>query len=207
MSSQRYTVEFFDLRVLMKRFALFSVLFLWMALVNGQQELSFDVSEWKRVEALDQSCQIFAPRVMNVRVDSTMTDIGEVMTVHHIIQQSTEESPNFMFRMSYTRYPRGIITLDSIGLIDDVLRTTVENSVLALGGELIYNADMKYKDLPGKIWKIKYGEGQYFMKSKAFIDTDKLYLVQVATLAEFAANRAVDHFFDSFKVTTPSVSN
>lgn len=191
----------------MRRFVLLLSFSFVVLLANGQFDLSFDVSQWKRIEALDKSCTIYAPLQMTVRVDSVDTEIGEIMTVQHLLQQSTEFTPNFMFNLTYTRYPQGVISLDSTAIIEDVLRTTFENSSLKLGGDLIYYSDIDYKDLPGKIWKIKYGDGQYMMKSKAFVDDDRLYLVQVASLAEFASNRAVDHFFDSFKVLDPQDRN
>ena len=166
----------------------------------AQADLKVDVSDWKLIKALDQSASVFAPRQMEVRIDSIETDIGQVLTVHHILKQSTEYSPNFLFALSYTIYPEGLIDTDSIAVVEDLLKTTVDNAVLMQNAELLYSSAKDYKDYKGMIWKTKYGEGAYVMKSEIYYANDHLYMLQVGSMANLPTGDAVDHFFSSFKI-------
>ena len=72
-----------------------------MHLIHWTSIGQVEVSEWKLVKALDQSATVYAPDIMEIRIDSMVTDIGEVFTVHHVLRQPTSFSPNFLFQMSY----------------------------------------------------------------------------------------------------------
>lgn len=168
--------------------------------VTAQPNQEMKISDWKLIKAIDGSATVFSPEPMEVRIDSIETDIGQVMTIHHILKQSTEFSPNFLFHLSYTVYPEGLIHQDSIGVIQDLLKTTVDNAVLMQNAELLYSADKFYKDHRGMIWKTRYADGAYVMKSEAYYADDHLFMLQVGSLAEIPTGEAVDHFFDSFKI-------
>jgi len=172
----------------------------------AQADLKVEVSDWKLTKAIDGSASVFAPRIMEVRIDSIETDIGEVITVHHILKQSTEYSPNFLFHLSYTIYPRGLIDPDSTAVVQDLLKTTVDNAVLMQNAELLYSSDKHYKDHHGVIWKTKYADGAYVMKSEAYFANDHLYMLQVGSLADVPTGEAVDHFFGSLKIDDFAVS-
>jgi len=164
------------------------------------------VSEWKMTKSLDKKAFIYAPMEMKVRVDSIDTDIGPVITVHHVLQQSTEYSPNFLFHFSYTMYPTGVINRDSSLIVEDLLNSTVDNSVLMQNGVLLYSAKKDFKDNPGRIWKTKYNDGSYVMKSEAYVSDDRLYIIQVGSIADTPTGEAVDHFLDSFRITSSGLN-
>lgn len=166
----------------------------------SQADLKVDVSDWKLIKALDGSASVFAPQTMETRIDSIETDIGQVVTIHHVLKQSSEYSPNFVFLLSYTIYPEGVIHQDSIAIIQDLLNTTIDNAVLMQNAELLYSSDKAYKDYPGMIWKTKYSDGAYVMKSEIYYANDHLYMLQVGSVANVPTGGAVDHFFDSFKI-------
>lgn len=168
--------------------------------VHAQNKV--DVSEWKKIRAIDKTAYIFAPLEMQVRIDSVTTDIGNVITVHHVLQQSTQFSPNFLFQFSYTLYPIGIVYRDSIDIAEDILSTTVENAVLMQNAELLYSAKKDFKDNPGRIWKTRYNDGAYVMKSEAYLADDRLYIIQVASVADTPTGDAVDHFLNSFRIVS-----
>jgi len=190
----------------MSSFNLLRTCFLTMVLLGqftlsyGQLDVKIDVSEWKLIKALDDGASVFAPQAMEVRIDSIETDIGQVLTVHHILKQSTAYSPNFLFHFSYTVYPDGLIPSDSILVIQDLLKTTVDNAVLMQNAELLYSSDKSYKDYKGMIWKTKYAEGAYVMKSEIYFAEDHLFMLQVGSVADIPTGEAVEHFFDSFKI-------
>lgn len=178
--------------------------FLLSASLSSLAQDPIPISDWKMIRTMDKRASIFSPDDMTVRIDSIETDIGKVITVHHVLQQPTDFSPNFLFHLSYSIYPEGVISLDSTEIVEDLLATTVENTVLMQNGELLYSATRNYKDYPGRIWKTKYGEGAYVMKSCGFVTDDRLYIVQVGSLADTPTGDAVDHFLDSFKINAPS---
>ncbi len=166
----------------------------------GQPDLKVNVSEWKLINALDKSASVYSPQQMEIRIDSIATDIGKVLTVHHVLRQSTEYSPNFLFQLSYTMYPEGLIPEDSIAMVQDLLKTTVDNAVLMQNAELLYSANKKYKDHQGVIWKTRYANGAYVMKSEIYFAQDHLYMLQVGSVADTPTGNAVEHFFGSFKI-------
>ena len=169
-------------------------------LLYGSPMAQIEVSEWKLIKSLDQTASVYSPGKMEVRIDSIETDIGEVLTVHHVLRQATTVSPNFLFQMSYTLYPPGVISQDSTHLIQDLLRTTIDNAILMQNAELIYSAEKPFKDYPGMIWKTRYADNAYVMKSEIYFANDHLYLLQVGSLADTPTGEAVEHFFDSFRI-------
>jgi len=178
----------------------FILILLFGAYTSSLAQSPIKVSEWKIVKSVDKLAHVFAPLPMQVRVDSIETDIGQVITVHHILQQSLEFSPNFLFHFSYTIYPSEVIFRDSSDLVEDLLTTTVENSVLMQNGELLYTAKKDFKDYPGRIWKTKYDNDAFVMKSEAYVADDRLYIIQVGSAANTDVGEAVDHFLDSFRI-------
>lgn len=179
------------------------ILPLFFGLSFGSLYGQFDVSEWIRVDAIDKSCTIYAPSKMGLKIDSLEVEIGKIYYIHHIIRTDPLIDPNFLYQLSYTNYPPGVIPQDSIDIIRDMLEMTVNQSVMAQNGELLYSADKDYKDYPGKIWRTAYDNDQYGMKSLAYFAHDHLFMIHVAFLKENSTNKAVDHFLNSFKIIEP----
>ena len=50
------------------------------------------------------------------------------------------------------------------------------------------------------IWKTRYKDGAYVMKSEIYFANDHLYMLQVGSMADVPTGEAVDHFFTSFKI-------
>lgn len=163
-------------------------------------DLASEAKKWREFKSYDGKFGVLVPGEFVERVDSIETAIG-IMAYHTFFHQTKESNAdNVLYMLSYVDYPEGAIHADSADLLNDFFAETIDAAVKAVKGELIYSNDWKYKDYPGKVWRIDYLDGKALVKTKAFVIKNRYYTLQTITKKERSVNFSSDKFLDSFEL-------
>ena len=147
----------------------------------------------------DGSFDVKCPGTMDYGIKHVLTDLGEMKTITYLYREETE-NPDPVYIINYTDYPKGILDADSIDLVEEFFKTSLEGIQTQLKGELIYYADISGLNMPQKIYKIHYNKGQAILKGKLIISKDRFFSVQVFSSLSQSDKPEIDAFLESFKV-------
>lgn len=163
-------------------------------------DLAPETKKWRDFNSYDGRFRILIPGDITEKVDSIETAIG-VMEYHTFFYQSKESNAdNVLYMLSYVDYPDQSIHSDSTELLKDFFAETIDAAVKTVKGELIYSNDWKYKDYPGKVWRIDYLDRKALIRTKAFVVRNRYYTLQTITKKERSVNFSSDKFLDSFQL-------
>ena len=172
-------------------------LFLTASLLIGIN-FSYAQEDWIKFKGEgDLNFSIDAPGSMNKTSKTLTTAVGEldVLTYDY---QGEEEDANYLYLINMVQYPEGTFPLDSISLIVDFLDNAIESSIENVKGELLYSTPIENES--GKLFRIKYNDGDAIIKGKVYIRKDVFVSLQVFTVKSKSLNDEMDIFLDSFKM-------
>ncbi|MFN7119529.1 MAG: hypothetical protein ACK4TA_22225 [Saprospiraceae bacterium] len=163
-------------------------------------DLAPETQKWRDFQSYDGKFSVLVPGEFTENVDSIETAIG--MLAYHTFFHQTKESnaDNVLYMLSYVDYPAGAIHSDSTELLQEFFTETVDAAVKAVKGELLYANNWKYKNYPGKVWRIDYLDGKAVIKTKAFVAKQRYYVLQAIAKKEYSMNFSADKFLDSFQL-------
>ncbi|HPG05772.1 MAG TPA: hypothetical protein P5275_12255 [Saprospiraceae bacterium] len=142
---------------------------------------------------------IDTPYKLQEKIIRTTTEIG-LLEYHNFYRRiSGSDSIQVDYRVSYVDYPIEYNLSDSAELVQSILETTVDESVRSVNGELLYSNDDYSYQLPGKVWRINYMEGNDAIRAKACIRGNRFYLLQALYPVD-KSTQVNDHFFKSFRL-------
>lgn len=162
--------------------------------------LSFYTNDWFEFVSEKGKFTVLSPGEMANRTNSLETEIGQLDYHTFLYQPKSKEADNLVYMVSYVDYPNHSIHSDSTELLKDFFDATIETAVQSVEGELMYSADAKLKDYPGKIWRVHYNDEKAQIKTKAFLVDNRYYSIQTITLKEKSLNPSSDKFLDSFRL-------
>ncbi len=162
--------------------------------------LAPETQKWRDFTSYHGKFSILIPGEFTEKVDSIETAIG-IMAYHTFYHQTKEsDADNVLYMLSYVDYPSGSVHADSTELLEEFFAETVDAAVKTVKGELLYANDWKYKDFPGKVWRIDYLQGGAVIKTKAFVAGNRYYTMQAIAKKEYSMNFSADKFLDSFQL-------
>lgn len=161
--------------------------------------MSFLFTEWVLYESKDSQFRILAPGALKEKVDTFETKLGELY-YHTLFYQAEVETGNQVYMISYCDYPEGTIHSDSIDLLPNFFKETMETATFSINGELMYKTDEEVQGFPGKYWRIDYRQGKAVIKTKAFLVKNRYYALQVVATKERHINPDSDRFIESFRL-------
>lgn len=145
----------------------------------------------------DLSFTVEVPGEMEKTENTVKTAVGDLAIVNYAYQGS-EEDPNYLYLINIVQYPEETFPKDSVGLMNEYLASVVESSVAKVNGELIYSSDIDRGT--GKLFRIKFNNGDAIIKGKSFIRDDVFISLQVFTIQNKSLNDEMDVFLESFKL-------
>ena len=155
---------------------------------------------WQETRSNEWGFKIEAPIKLEEKASNLETDIGKINSTVFYYQDESIEPDNYIYMVTCMEYPEGSMHSDSTELLSDFFDASVEEAVLSIDGELIYQSDYNYEEYPGRIWRISYNENTAIIKSVSYIVKNKLYIIQTASLKEKAVNKSANRFVDSFRL-------
>jgi hypothetical protein len=157
--------------------------------------------KWNEFKTIDGRFYVLVPGIMEEKITKSKTAIGD-LEYHTFICQvpETDKIENLVYIVSYCDYPKGSIHSDSTEFLKDYFEATIDESRRSIRGTLLYEADCKIDDFPGKTWRIDYNNGKATMRTKSFMVKNRLYSIQTACRRSENLNDDADKFFDSFRL-------
>ncbi|MEM9546911.1 MAG: hypothetical protein AAGA77_13105 [Bacteroidota bacterium] len=137
------------------------------------------------------------PGEMEESSQTIKTAVGDLKAVTYAYQGNTED-PNYLYLINLVQYPEGTFPVDSIDLIDEYLENAILSSIEKVNGELSYSSNLERNN--GKLFRVKYNNGQAVLKAKSFITKDVFISLQVFTVQSKSLNDEMDYFLDSFRI-------
>ncbi len=159
-------------------------------------EVGFTQDNWVKYKAdAVLSFSVEVPGEMEESTKTIKTAIGELNALTYAYQ-GTSEDPNYLYLINFVQYPEGTFPADSTDLIEDYLQNAVLTSADNVNGELVYSANIDENS--GKLFRVKYNEGNAIIKGKSYIKEDVFISLQVFTVQSKSLNDEMDYFLDSF---------
>lgn len=154
---------------------------------------------WVKFSPDGQPFEILCPGTMQIGEKKLLTEVGEVHPVTWVYQGKENES-NYIYSISYVDYPDGTFHPDSIVLIDELFRVSLESHMMDLKGELVYKTSSDYYSYPGMMYRVSYNKNRAVVKSRMIMAGDRFYALQVYTISEKSLNEDMDRFLNSFEI-------
>lgn len=156
-------------------------------------------NEWKTFSPTDQPFEILVPGEMKSGEKKLLTDIGEVHPISWIYEGKNGKDPNYLYLVSYVDYPDGTFHPDSIDLVKELFKISMETHIKDLGGELVYESESPYNNFQGCIYRASYNKNKLVVKSRMILIKDRFYAIQVYTTSEKSLNSDMNRFLESFR--------
>ncbi len=155
----------------------------WVLFVDPEGQF-----EVRMPEGIDESSRIIA------------TPIGDLKYISLSSKEMIEEEV-VQYNLSFCDYPTGTFHPDSTEFIRLFLDETINASVEAVGGNLIYKDNARGRKEAGAIWKVTSDQHNVQFKNMVLLDGDRFYNLQVIIPPEKTLDNNADEFFNSFKLT------
>lgn len=179
----------------MKYFLNVFVFFAFLAGAPSEMKAQRDWIKFNADEVIPFSVDV--PGEMEVSSKTIKTAVGELNTYTYAFQ-GNEDDPNYLYLINMVQYPVETFPTDSIDLIEDYLENTIQTSAERVKGDIVYSSNLENKS--GKLFRIKYNDGNAIIKGKSYIVGDAFINLQVFTVQTKSLNNEMDVFLDSFKV-------
>ncbi|MEE9438371.1 MAG: hypothetical protein V3V14_05180 [Saprospiraceae bacterium] len=176
-----------------KNLSIVIILFFSVFTINAQDN-------WIKYKATDAiSFDVLVPYYMEYITKDIKTSLGPLIS-HTYVHQSVDDDPNYLYLINVIGYPKGVFFKDSIELLDEFLLSSIETAARSIEGEVVYSANLDEKhNGVGKVFRIKYNDGNAVMKGKVFINNDTFIMLQVFTQKSASLNDKMNYFLDSFR--------
>ena len=162
--------------------------------------MSASIQDWQEFKSLEGAFRVIVPGEMKEKTNTIQTTIGTLEYHTFIYQDEDKDADNVLYMVSYCDYPNNTIHSDSLELINDFFKNTIESSVQSIDGELAYSTAVKLYEYPGRLWRINYNGAQATIKTKAFMVKQRYYAIQAVTYRDKSLNPSMDRFLDSFQL-------
>lgn len=131
------------------------------------------------------------------------TDIGDLTTHLYILQteeEAVETSGIYFYQISYCDFPPSVVHADSVELLQEFFRETVEAAVESVGGEVRYAEADRASGNPGYRWRIDYRDGEVAIRTRALVAGSRYYAWQVVCAAPYSLSADAGRFLESFQL-------
>ncbi len=126
------------------------------------------------------------------------TDFGEVEVTAYSLQPNDKNEPALLYRIACTRYPREILTRDSVELAAILLEAVLEQALERDGGTLMYQSDISHRAYPGLLWRIRLPNERHQIYARAFAIDDRIFTLVVYMAGRRSETVNSTRFFESF---------
>ncbi len=155
---------------------------------------------WIPLRVSGGAFEIKAPGAMTLTEQEIETDIGIIDYHTYHLNYQDEEEGFFTFIVSFYRLQDVPAEDEDPDFYHEFLDATVQESTMAVGGEIIFEDQVNIDGHPGRFWRMHYNGGDNVIKSKAYIANGYFYSLQVASGKENSLSSLIDQFFDSFRL-------
>ncbi len=159
-------------------------------------------AKWSEITDYEGRFRVTSPEAFTLKTDTVNTAIGALVYHTFYLAPQKDNAENEVYMVSYTDYPEGAIHPDSTALITELFEETQDAAVNSVRGELLFSQEGFQNKLPFRYWRIDYLNGNASIRTKAYVDVDRFYIVQTVTKRKYGMNYSTDRFIDSFRIFT-----
>lgn len=161
--------------------------------------------DWQLFKHLDGNFSILAPGNLEEKISLFDTKIGKIEGHTHFFYDKNEAADNTFYLLKWWDFPANSMHADSIELLADFWKTTLEGEAENLGGKLTWHTDAPFHTQtattwPGQTARIDYRKGRAVAKIRYLLVKNRLFTLETLCPAEHALNLSTDRFFDSFRL-------
>lgn len=157
--------------------------------------------DWFKATAEGCNCSILMPaepapskRIINHPQYGKLT----MNMVSLTVKDSSDH--NMLYFLNYTDYPIGTIHSDSAAILDTYFETSKESAIANVQGTLLSETILDLLGYPGRELRISMKNGVLLIRCRNYLIKNRLYTLQVLSLAENNFNTSINKFLDSFIV-------
>ncbi len=155
---------------------------------------------WEEYRSYDGRFRVLSPGAMRPKVDSIATALGTLAYHTFFFEDADKATDNVVYMLSYCDYPEGSLHHDSIELVRDFFKATVEESAFSVAGDVTWSHDIRLGRYPGIFWRVDYKDGRAVIKTRAYLVRNRYYTIQAVMKKERSLNAAADRFLESFRL-------
>lgn len=165
-------------------------------MISGEY-IAAQTTEWESYYPQDSAFTISFPQGdLMTHVDTVHTEIGDLF-MHKVINKSRINRKEVHTVISWNTYPAGTLHSDSTETLNDFWRATIEQSVDAINGELVYDNAQRVGVWPAHIWRVNHNDGLR-MDNLAVLKEKTFYLLQFSAPNSLEYTQLKERFFRSF---------
>ena len=158
--------------------------------------------EWTEFKPENGNCSLIMPGEPTKQEKIVNTALGELKLTIFMFQPDEGTDDNVLYGLSYSEYPAEYINSDSSApLIKTFFDNARDGAIKNIQGKLLTETIIKYKQYPGREQIVEIKDGIAILKFRHYLVKNRVYTMQVITLAKDNFNKSINKFLDSFKLT------
>lgn len=153
---------------------------------------------WSNFSSTDPGFAVDIPGQVQRKDRIVTTDLGEFNITTYYSVSSVDSSENTLYLINYFEINNDLFEGDSAVTKEEFLSTMVDNIREDLKTKEIYRNSVADSEVPGIIYRFENEQNASSVKGKVMIRDKYLFSLQVFTLKQFALNKNMDRFINSF---------
>jgi hypothetical protein len=158
-------------------------------------------TEWETFQSDEGNFQVEMPDLPAIETQVLSSKIGELF-MHMYIHEGVEGvDENLIYMVNYTDYPEKVINsnMEEVAL-DNYFRGSIDGAVSNMEGTLVEEKKITVLGYQGREVVVNYLNGVAVVRMQTFLVNNRMYALQVITLAENDNNASQKRFFNSFEL-------
>ena len=143
---------------------------------------------------------VLTPQKMETQYKILNTSAGEVYTYTSFVEWSPQRNMKGVFMINYYDLLDGQHVQNDAELALDLMNTISDELMKVFVGKIVYESDISFPLVHGKLLRLDYNNGQSTMKAKVYIKNNRVYVLQVMADKSWALHESIDKFLDSFEI-------
>ena len=157
-------------------------------------------SVWSNFSSVDPEFSVEIPGKVQRKDRIVKTDLGEFNIITYFSVSSPDSTENHLYLINYFEISEDLFLGDSAVSREEFLSTMVDNIKDDLKTREIYRNSFSDPEAPCIIYRFENDQNSGAMKGKVMIRDKYLFSLQVFTKKQYALNKNMDRFINSFYV-------
>lgn len=160
-------------------------------------------------ENQERDFRVVFPLEYGVQKDTIAVEVGEVY-ITNVFSSSSDSSMEDdgdkvrdSYSLTYMKYPEGILSKDSTGLINDLIELSLEQRLKAINGKVDYAADLENEEYQGKQVRLSgIDNPELLLRAKFIVYNNYFIALQTISNKKSEDSSDIQNFQNSFRVIT-----
>lgn len=155
-------------------------------------------SVWSNFSSVDPAFSVEIPGLVQRKDRIVKTDLGEFNITTYFSVSSTDSTENNLYLINFFEISEELFTGDSTVSKEEFLSVMVDNIREELKTREIYRNSVPDNEAPYITYRFENEENSQAVKGRVMIRNNFLFSLQVFTRKQYALNKNMDRFINSF---------